>query len=171
MYLVDNFIDLFNRTEITFFCPQLILESSIQNDYLETYTYVKNTFLHEVRKTGKRCKFIVAPYVASGHWVLVVVDLKLGLAYEFDSMKLPKEKPRQLKIAEIMMTTYKVYRANLTGSEFKSHRQKLKFIQMECSQQGGVECGYYIMRYMYEIVTSHLECKGVLEEMGKIEVH
>uniref|UniRef100_A0A803KUY6 Ubiquitin-like protease family profile domain-containing protein n=1 Tax=Chenopodium quinoa TaxID=63459 RepID=A0A803KUY6_CHEQI len=104
MYLVDNFIDLFNRTDISFFCPQLISESSIENDYLETYTYVKNIFLHEVRKTGKRCKFIVAPYVASGHWVLVVVDLQLGLAYEFDSMKLPKEKPRQLKIAEIMMT-------------------------------------------------------------------
>uniref|UniRef100_A0A803MT75 Ubiquitin-like protease family profile domain-containing protein n=1 Tax=Chenopodium quinoa TaxID=63459 RepID=A0A803MT75_CHEQI len=104
MYLVDNFIDLFNRIEITFFCPQLISESSIENDYLETYTYVKNTFLHEVRKTGKRCKFIVALYVASGHWVLVVVDLQLGLAYEFDSMKLPKENPRKLKIAEIMMT-------------------------------------------------------------------
>ncbi|XP_021744979.1 uncharacterized protein LOC110710949 [Chenopodium quinoa] len=165
MYLVDNFIDLFNRTEITFFCPQLISESSIENDYLETYTYVKNTFLHEVRKTGKRCKFTVAPYVASGHWVLVVVDLQLGLAYEFDSMNLPKENPRKLKIAEIMMTAYKVYRANLKGSELKSQRQKLKFIQMECAQQqGGVERGYYIMRYMYEIVTSHSECKGVLEE-------
>ncbi|XP_021737611.1 uncharacterized protein LOC110704139 [Chenopodium quinoa] len=165
MYLVDNFIDLFNRIEITFFCPQLISESSIENDYLETYTYVKNTFLHEVRKTGKRCKFIVALYVASGHWVLVVVDLQLGLAYEFDSMKLPKENPRKLKIAEIMMTAYKVYQANLTGSELKSQRQKLKFIQIECAQQqGGVECGYYIMRYMYEIVTSHFECKGVLEE-------
>lgn len=38
----------------------------------------------------------------SNHWVLLVIDLKLGLVFEFDPALQPKEKPRPLRVAEVM---------------------------------------------------------------------
>ena len=31
-------------------------------------------------------------------------------------------------------------------------------------------CGYYVMRYMYEIVTAHNECKGDLEQVSSFVI-
>ncbi|XP_021843202.1 uncharacterized protein [Spinacia oleracea] len=53
----------------------------------------------------------------------------------------------------------------LKGNAFKKSKVQLLFIRMECAQQrGSTKCGYYVMRYMYEIVSSHRYCKDKLQE-------
>ncbi|CAO2822678.1 unnamed protein product [Amaranthus hypochondriacus] len=57
---------------------------------------------------------------------------------------------------------YKSYRARLKG---QSNNTTLLFKQIKCAQQpGGRECGYYVMRFMYEIVKQYSQCMGDLQQ-------
>ncbi|XP_021771111.1 uncharacterized protein LOC110735232 isoform X2 [Chenopodium quinoa] len=55
--------------------------------------------------------------------------------------------------------------SHLKENSFKKSKPQLLHIRMECAQQcGGTQCAYYVMRYMYEIVSFHSDCKGNLKE-------
>ncbi|KAL2937213.1 Polyphenol oxidase [Bienertia sinuspersici] len=64
---------------------------------------------------------------------------------------------------------YKVYLSKLKGNALKTRRKDLLFKQIECAQQTkGTECGYYVMRFMYEVVVAHNGCKGDLEKVSSL---
>uniref|UniRef100_A0A803N632 DUF8039 domain-containing protein n=1 Tax=Chenopodium quinoa TaxID=63459 RepID=A0A803N632_CHEQI len=131
LYLIHMHISILNITEITFLCPQRISVAEIEHDYLEVHGYVKKAFMSELEKEDKHCKFMLAPYLQSNHWVLLVINLQLGLVFEFDPATCPKKTPRKLRLADILMKAYKVYLSKLKGNVLKSRRKNLLFKQME----------------------------------------
>ncbi|XP_021724241.1 uncharacterized protein LOC110691595 isoform X7 [Chenopodium quinoa] len=165
LYLIEEHISLFQKTRIKFLCPQNISAAEIKKDFLEVQMYLKNAFLTELRKKDAQCKFILAPYMEANHWVLYVIDLRMSLVYEFDSVIQSPPNARNSEFSKVMKIPYNVYRSHLKGNAFKTSRPQLLHIRMECAQQcGGTECAYYVMRYMYEIVSFHSNCRGNLKE-------
>ncbi|CAH9091500.1 unnamed protein product [Cuscuta epithymum] len=84
------------------------------------------------------------PYNSGDHWVLVAIDMEMGSIYYLDSIgAIP---PDDLKI--IVTQGVQIHHA----AKFKD-RLKVKWITVMCpKQKGSVECGYYVMKYMKDIV-------------------
>ncbi|XP_074296286.1 uncharacterized protein LOC141626281 [Silene latifolia] len=103
-------------------------------------------------------KFYIAPYYDDDHWMLVVTDVAdHNQVHWFDS--LGKSVPSKLR--SLINASVRVYGYN--GGE-RMRSQAPQWLQHNCArQQGVVECGYYVMRYMLEIVTRSNPTKAINE--------
>ncbi|KNA03567.1 hypothetical protein SOVF_207860, partial [Spinacia oleracea] len=99
------------------------------------------------------------------HWVLIVIDLVFGLAYVFDSATPPPPETRKLEGFNCIQMAYRIYWTNLENDKRRVKSQKIRSIQMKCAQQvDTVDSGYYVMKYMYVVVTVYNEYKDNLSE-------
>ncbi|CAI9304395.1 unnamed protein product [Lactuca saligna] len=101
--------------------------------------------------TRKDNDLILLPYNPGRHWVLAVLDMKTATCYYLDSLR-PNNVNSQLKnIIEAAMVLY----ATQSGSNKKV---KLNWINVACPRQpGGTECGFYMLKFMKEIVEEGVE--------------
>ncbi|XP_076958493.1 uncharacterized protein LOC143634235 [Bidens hawaiensis] len=85
------------------------------------------------------------------HWVLAVLDIKTTTCYYLDSLR-PIDVNTQLRqIIDAAMILYAVK----TGANM---RIKVNWINNKCpTQPGSIECGYYILNFMKEIVRDGLD--------------
>ncbi|KAK9073437.1 hypothetical protein SSX86_007761 [Deinandra increscens subsp. villosa] len=89
---------------------------------------------------------ILLPYNPGRHWVLGVLDMKRTTCYFLDSLG-PSIVDRQFKqIVDAAIVLYNVR----SGSQ---KMNKLKWVISKCPlQPGSTECGYYVLKFMKEIV-------------------
>nr|KAJ0210598.1 hypothetical protein LSAT_V11C400220980 [Lactuca sativa] len=86
-----------------------------------------------------------------GHWVLGVLDMKLDTCYYLDSMSSGNFNMQLKQIVDSAMVLY----ATQSGS---NKRVKLNWVNVTCPvQPGSTECGYYMLRFMKEIVEVGIE--------------
>ncbi|XP_040362875.1 uncharacterized protein LOC112202030 isoform X2 [Rosa chinensis] len=98
-------------------------------------------------QNGKPGQIYLVPYNSGSHWMLSVVNPDEEIIYFMDPLK------RSLITGEwktILDNSIKIYNAN-------KNRKGRKLIQWKNlagipEQNGGKSCGYWIMRYMKEIV-------------------
>ncbi|KAE8713472.1 putative 26S proteasome non-ATPase regulatory subunit 3 [Hibiscus syriacus] len=85
------------------------------------------------------------------HWVLAVIDIKATSCYYLDSLG-PTNANQQLKqIIDVAMILY-------TAQSGSNKRVSLNWINVLCPRQsGGTKCGYYVCKFMKEIVENGLE--------------
>ncbi|XP_056699858.1 uncharacterized protein [Spinacia oleracea] len=132
------------QEEVGFFCPHKLglvkLRPSIHTKYVN----------HSITKQSTK-KYILAPVRQDKyHWMLVVICLERGEAFFFDSMadgSLENSHTKgSLSVAyRTLMNMYKGSRkTNLTWKVVKCPRSQ---------QVGLVESGYYVMKYMDQIVS------------------
>ncbi|XP_056682456.1 uncharacterized protein [Spinacia oleracea] len=102
----------------------------MKKNRLSVIDYIKDAFLNE-RKKDVQSKFLLAPYHEGNHWVLIVLDLVLGLAYVFDSATPPPPGTQKLEGFNCIQMAYRIYWTNLENDKRKIKSQKLRFIQMK----------------------------------------
>ncbi|XP_056687572.1 uncharacterized protein [Spinacia oleracea] len=73
---------------------------------------------------------------------------------------------KNLKLKRSYGRAYQVYKCNGGHCPNKTSFKSCKPIHIECAQQiGGTECGYYVMKFMLEIVTLQHDYEGRLDEV------
>ncbi|XP_076925886.1 ubiquitin-like-specific protease ESD4 [Bidens hawaiensis] len=85
---------------------------------------------------------VMVPYNPGKHWVLAVLDMKTTTSYYLDSLRPIDVNPQLRQIIDAAMALYAVK----TGSNSRCPKQP-----------GSIECGYYILNFMKEIVREGLE--------------
>ncbi|XP_056687571.1 uncharacterized protein [Spinacia oleracea] len=95
----------------------------------------------------------------NGSDFILLKNLKLKRSYGRD--------PRRTDYAwGILSLAYQVYKCNGGHCPNKTSFKSCKPIHIECAQQiGGTECGYYVMKFMLEIVTLQHDYEGRLDEV------
>ncbi|KAK9714128.1 hypothetical protein RND81_06G073400 [Saponaria officinalis] len=105
-----------------------------------------------------RKKIYLAPYYHENHWMLSIIDIiDHNQGYWCDPIgnsEIPMFKT-------LLNTSIRVY--GYEGGTRKSSKVP-QWMKLDCARQPGInECGYYIMRYMLEIVTSPHSMRSIDE--------
>ncbi|TYK01475.1 uncharacterized protein E5676_scaffold451G00220 [Cucumis melo var. makuwa] len=95
--------------------------------------------------TSKQDQLVVAPYNLGDHWSLVVINPYDDVVYHLDSLRTSSRD--DIKYVTDMALTIFQSQKNLNKT------RKTTLWKVCPLQVGIVECRYYVMRYMYEIVS------------------
>ncbi|CAI9276860.1 unnamed protein product [Lactuca saligna] len=94
---------------------------------------------------------IFMPYNPGRHWVLGVLDMKSDTCYYLDSLSSTNFNMQLKQIVDSAMVLY-------TTQSGSNKRVKLNWVNVTCPvQPGSTECGYYMLRFMKEIVEEGIE--------------
>lgn len=103
-------------------------------------------YLSEFLVANKDKRFILSPYHQDNHWVLLLFCLCETTIYVFDPLKTE----RKIRLITPARTAFKLY-ASQGGA--RNNKKEFLWHHVECPQQeGGTECGYFVMKYMHDIV-------------------
>ncbi|KAK9056189.1 hypothetical protein SSX86_027278 [Deinandra increscens subsp. villosa] len=101
--------------------------------------------------TRKDNDIILLPYNPGRHWVLGVLDMKTSTCYFLDSLRPRSVNPQFRQIVDAAIGLYDVQ----SGSKKMT---KLNWVNSRCPcQPGSTECGYYMLKFMKEIVQQGFE--------------
>ncbi|XP_059590774.1 uncharacterized protein LOC100261851 isoform X3 [Vitis vinifera] len=98
-------------------------------------------------KNTKHAEYMLIPYNPDFHWVLVALEMKKMIAYYLDPMAC--QPCDDLK--DIVNMTIRIN----PPEKQKTSKREPTWVKVVCPRQtGSVECGYYVMRYMKEIIAN-----------------
>ncbi|CAH9093859.1 unnamed protein product [Cuscuta europaea] len=130
----------FGRDDVGLLCPWICSFKYYQLDKKGTLTYMKHALTEMFEKN-----IILLAYNEGYHWVLFVICPKVDKGYIFNS--LPSYS--NIAIQKDLMMMYRV------ASTQKGRGKPIKWHNMKCARQtGNTECGYYVMKFIWEIITS-----------------
>lgn len=93
-------------------------------------------------------EFFVAPYWESAHWMLLLICPNQRTGYILDSKKMSNG-----KTIENYLVVKCVEEATVRLNENSNTTYPMTWTLVECNQQpSSWECGYYVMRWMFEFV-------------------
>ncbi|XP_031122745.1 uncharacterized protein LOC116025601 isoform X10 [Ipomoea triloba] len=125
----------FEVSSIGFMCPTQIAKDNVDRNSKVVMAYLRNTMSKLQDKT-----FILAPYHQVNHWLLLVICTSARMVYVLD----PMQCDRDLEIKPVLNMAFRTF-TNQQG-------QRARWKNIKCPRQpGNSECGYYVMRYMYDI--------------------
>ncbi|KAJ0576486.1 putative Ulp1 protease family catalytic domain, papain-like cysteine peptidase superfamily [Helianthus annuus] len=97
--------------------------------------------------TRKDNDIILVPYNPGRHWVLAVLDMKTNTCYYLDSLRNSIINPVLRQIIDAAMALYVVQGGTKT-------KVKVNWVN---AKTGCTECGYYVLKYMKEVVEEGIE--------------
>ncbi|WCJ34463.1 hypothetical protein M5689_015773 [Euphorbia peplus] len=158
MALKNQYIQNFD--EIGFMRPGVISSLDCQRNKVTSTVYMS-----KVIQEFKTKRFIFCPYWEGQHWILIVISVVHRQVYTFD--------PMRLKCNNRILIKPLLDRAFLTYVQLEPKRLSKKGLtwhSIQCAQQlGSRECGYFVMRYMFEIVLHHRDSKNLIHDFTRIE--
>ncbi|XP_019184294.1 PREDICTED: uncharacterized protein LOC109179189 [Ipomoea nil] len=96
--------------------------------------------------TLKDKTFILAPYHQTNHWLLLVLHASSRIVYVLD----PLNRMRKIEVKQAVNMAFRTS-AIQRGQRIMGNAN-WKYVK--CPQQpGSDECGYYVMRFIYDICT------------------
>ncbi|KAL5843150.1 hypothetical protein ACOSQ4_009108 [Xanthoceras sorbifolium] len=98
------------------------------------------------KATGTR--FIFMPYNPGFHWILVVIDMETMTSYYLDSLR----GFVNIDLKNIVKTGLIIYHSQNT-SQSNHVNEQWKIVQVPV-QEDNVKCGYYVLRFMKDIVAN-----------------
>ncbi|XP_057425699.1 uncharacterized protein LOC130719074 [Lotus japonicus] len=114
----------------------------------EQVNYIHEAFTAQVR----RDKLFLAPFNAGEHWVLIVIDVFKERIYYLDHLRQELTERKQMKL--MFDTALKVHRSTSGMSVPKAKQNYIPWDIIECPRQtNSVDCGYYVMKFMKDIIT------------------
>ncbi|KAA0046260.1 hypothetical protein E6C27_scaffold284G00640 [Cucumis melo var. makuwa] len=139
-YLYSLIIDLKKVSKYVFVDPSLISAGHSTRE-------IRARNLCSRLMTSKQDQLVVAPYNPGDHWSLVIINPYDDLVYHLDSLRTSSRD--DIKYVTNMALTIFQSQKNL-----KKTRKTTFWKAVKCPLQvGTVECGYYVMRYMREILS------------------
>ncbi|XP_078161125.1 uncharacterized protein LOC144556617 [Carex rostrata] len=134
-------------------CGQFVEGDVRDRQFVEEY-------LTTALKENRDKKIIFLPYHEGVHWMLIVLMPRASTFYMFDSMGSPRKGYKIIKALEGPFLT-----DSCTGGPGKT---RWKRSNVECPQQDGDwECGYYVMLFVYDIITRFLDIFPNLTDFPK----
>ncbi|XP_014516924.1 uncharacterized protein LOC106774413 [Vigna radiata var. radiata] len=147
-YLYQNFVKL-NDKAFFFLSPQITIHELSMKDGMQK---IVTLFLDN----GVIDKFVLAPINISQHWVLLGINIKLEIIHYLDPMAVDINMRQELK--KLFDMVIQTYRAQIGYMVSKSKSNNIKWTSIKCPKQSNDnDCGYYVCRYMKEIITY---CEG-----------
>lgn len=147
--------------DIAMISPSLISATSWLNRDLDDYQIILNETLSSLVSS----QFIFCPYFESGHWVLFVICMKKREIYIFDSMPVEERKTifnKHLDEALHICDNFQD-RQQWGGGQYK-------YLMAVCGKQRGlVECGYFVMRFMHDIVQHYCQSANLVQDFIRYE--
>ncbi|KAE8692580.1 hypothetical protein F3Y22_tig00110831pilonHSYRG00032 [Hibiscus syriacus] len=125
---------------ICFMTPSAISPSGRKAKFKNNNEAIRN--IADRLSLRKGNDIVLVPYNPGRHWVFAVIDMKATSCYYLDSLG-PTNVHQQLK--QVIDAAMKLYNAQ-SGSNKRCPRQS-----------GGTECGYYVCKFMKEIVENGLQ--------------
>ncbi|CAL2248365.1 unnamed protein product [Prunus armeniaca] len=122
--------------------------------YMRQVSSQSRTLSHHSKHLSKCLKnadgyqFYLVPYNPGGHWVLIIVRPTKETVYYMDS--LPNRSIDE-DMRNIVNTSIKMYNSH-TGKQSSRKSPIWKNLQGTPRQPTNVECGYYVMRFMRDII-------------------
>ncbi|CAL9004428.1 unnamed protein product [Prunus brigantina] len=110
--------------------------------------YQHSKHLSESLKKANGDQFYLVPYNPGGHWVLIIVRPDKETVYYMNS--LPNRSVDE-DMRNIVNTSIKMYNSH-TGKQSSRKSPIWKNLQGTPRQPTNVECGYYVMRFMRDII-------------------
>ncbi|XP_039684501.1 uncharacterized protein [Medicago truncatula] len=119
---------------------------------------VKEYMVKEFLKYKDEHKLFILPFYVHkpiAHWLLVVIDPISEIIYYLDPllndyMKYPKMK-------NMFDTVLQVFRSARDAQVSKNKFNNISWVRVQCPrQENGIDCGYFVMRFMKEILISKL---------------
>ncbi|KAK9749550.1 hypothetical protein RND81_02G134000 [Saponaria officinalis] len=108
---------------------------------------------------------ILVPFCQEMHWMLVVICPLIHEAYFCDPMETTK-RDTSFKHVLQMRSAFRTFRACGGASKLKAG-MSMNWSNIECHQQpGSTECGYYVMRYMLDIIKKYRSIKDKAKWFG-----
>ncbi|KAL1805064.1 hypothetical protein ACET3Z_028132 [Daucus carota] len=100
----------------------------------------------KVESKGNK-RYILAPYIQDDHWMLLLFCLHESAIYVFDPLK----KDRTIRLKTPARMAFKLYVSQ--GGQRNNRKEFLwHHTEVKCPQQGDMDSGFFVMRYMYDIV-------------------
>ncbi|KAK1382973.1 hypothetical protein POM88_020708 [Heracleum sosnowskyi] len=101
-------------------------------------------YMTDMLVANKSKRFILAPYIQDDHWMLLLFCLYESVIYVFDSLR----KERKIRLTTPARTAFKLY---VPEGGLRNNRKEFLWhhTEVQCPQQeGGTECGFYVMRML-----------------------
>ncbi|KAH9614829.1 hypothetical protein KSS87_021786 [Heliosperma pusillum] len=142
---------------VGFMCPVKLL------DYMHNTRQCEDYIMH-VMKIQEGKKYIMGAFYEGNHWMLIVICLELNTMYILDSQQRTQKK---LSIKGRLKAAWLLRCVNGGRRNFAKKNNQLQIKVIECPQQPEhYECGYYVMKWMYNITFYY--SKGNEEQFEKI---
>ncbi|XP_031745418.1 uncharacterized protein LOC116405627 [Cucumis sativus] len=92
-------------------------------------------------------EIVLAPFNPGGHWALLAINAYDDIVFYLDSLRTTSKST----IRYVTDTAIAMFQSQ---KNIKKSRKQTLWLTVKCPLQvGSIECGYYVMRYMREIVT------------------
>ncbi|KAK9705217.1 hypothetical protein RND81_07G041700 [Saponaria officinalis] len=145
-------------SSVGFLCPTIM--SQVGKDQKlndQVVTYVECSLLNM-----GNVDIILVTFYQEMHWMLIIICPLIHEAYFCDPMATTK---RDTSFKHVLQIAFRTFRAR-GGSTFKAG-SSLKWSNIVCQQQlGSTECGYYVMRYMLDIIRHYHSIKDKQKWFG-----
>ncbi|XP_056697293.1 uncharacterized protein [Spinacia oleracea] len=143
-------------SKVGWLCPDTTSDTKIKSSTEEVNAYIFKAMNESVKS---RNEFVLAPIFENDHWMLLAISVKNCTIYHFDSICLSLGRKIKMKtIVRHFFTRYK-----MCGNRVNRKEPLWKYV--ECAQQkGGLECGFYVMRYMFDLVS----CCNDVSDLEKV---
>ncbi|KAL9235994.1 hypothetical protein vseg_010710 [Gypsophila vaccaria] len=145
-------------SSIGFLCPTIMSQlGEDKNLNNQVMTYVDCSLL----KMGN-VDIILVPFCREMHWMLVIICPLIHKAYFCDPMTTTK---RDTSFKLILQIAFRSFRAK--GGLTLKAGLSMKWSNFVCPQQpGSTECGYYVMRYMLDLIRHYRKIKDADKWFG-----
>ncbi|XP_021740266.1 uncharacterized protein LOC110706629 [Chenopodium quinoa] len=146
-------------------CKEVYLVTQFQKGdmkKIKDHNMKRSHYMVDVFKdNASKGKNFLAPYNAGMHWVLCAIDPFNNIVYYFDSLHNEEEIGTRKGVSEDLREIIDVALFQFRSEMEIATKLKMdtKWKTIKCPRQSnGVDCGYYVMRYMKEII-SHKRTK------------
>ncbi|CAH9131641.1 unnamed protein product [Cuscuta epithymum] len=116
-------------------CPKRLSDESVTR---------RSQYISDILSAALPGQITLIPYNAGDHWVLGAIDLEMSRIYYLDSIGDTPAADFEL----IMNQGVKIYQAAKSNK-----RLTWSWLTVTCpKQKGSIECGYFVMKYIKDIV-------------------
>ncbi|KAL3627203.1 hypothetical protein CASFOL_028566 [Castilleja foliolosa] len=128
---------------IGFLCPSICSHANLTTEKNATKAYLMRALLENIKS---KSSLIMLPYNHLDHWMLIVICPHVRKGYVFD----PASSPGPEIILKEMTLAFKI------ASSMVGNGRGITFSRIKCRKQPrDRDCGHYVMRYMYDIISIH----------------
>ncbi|CAH9072578.1 unnamed protein product [Cuscuta epithymum] len=138
LFCIKHKLDELGCDDVALLCPSMCSHKAYQIDKKGTMTYFKHALNVNFEK-----RMIFLPYNEGFHWILIVICPTVDKGFIFNSIL----SGSSFAIQKDLGIAYRV------ASTHYGRGKSIKWHDIKCARQlGSTECGYYVMRYMWEAI-------------------
>ncbi|KAI5396106.1 hypothetical protein KIW84_062343 [Lathyrus oleraceus] len=115
------------------------------------HTYIRFLYDNFMRGNDQLSNRFRFPYNSGCHWLLLAIDPLKEVVYFLNSID--GEWTNYPDMKQLVDTSIKVFRSQRQARVPRTKSRNITWIKVQCPlQRNGIDCGYFVMRFMREII-------------------